>query len=177
MAEYSFKELRFHDAAAARKYLEARVGRMAWFARIAARLIAPRGCKASRTAGALGLRTLPRSVHRNRNGGASVAELNRLKELEGENAKLKRMYADLALEDSAVKEVLSRKLYRRQPSARQPGSWWRKWADGGTRLCKRPAVAGGCITGQSRSRTEKLRSWLRSTRSCGGAAVGLLEVL
>jgi putative transposase len=43
-------------------------------------------------------------------GGASVAELKRLKELEAENAKLKRMYADLALENAAVKEVLTRKL-------------------------------------------------------------------
>jgi putative transposase len=38
-------------------------------------------------------------------GGASVAELKRLKELEAENAKLKRMYADLALENAAIREV------------------------------------------------------------------------
>lgn len=43
-------------------------------------------------------------------GGASVAELKRLKELELENAKLKRMYADLALENAAIKDVLGRKL-------------------------------------------------------------------
>jgi putative transposase len=43
-------------------------------------------------------------------GGATVAELKRLKELEQENAKLKRMYADLALENAAIKEVLGRKL-------------------------------------------------------------------
>ena len=43
-------------------------------------------------------------------GGASVAELKRLKELEAENSKLKRMYADLALENAAIKEVLGRKL-------------------------------------------------------------------
>ena len=41
--------------------------------------------------------------------GASVAELKRLKELEAENTKLKRMYADLALENAAIKDVLSRK--------------------------------------------------------------------
>jgi len=39
-----------------------------------------------------------------------VSELKRLRERETENAKLKRMYADLALENSAIKEVLSRKL-------------------------------------------------------------------
>jgi putative transposase len=42
--------------------------------------------------------------------GATVADLKRMKELETENAKLKRMYADLALENAAIKDVLSRKL-------------------------------------------------------------------
>jgi putative transposase len=42
--------------------------------------------------------------------GATVADLKRMKELEAENAKLKRMYADLALENAAIKDVLSRKL-------------------------------------------------------------------
>jgi len=42
-------------------------------------------------------------------GGASVKDLTRLKELEHENAKLKRMYAELALENAAIKDVLSRK--------------------------------------------------------------------
>jgi putative transposase len=42
--------------------------------------------------------------------GMSVNELKRVKELEAENAKLKRMYADLALENTAIKDVLSRKL-------------------------------------------------------------------
>ena len=43
-------------------------------------------------------------------GGASVADLRRMKELEAENSKLKRMYADQALEIAAIKEVLTRKL-------------------------------------------------------------------
>ena len=47
---------------------------------------------------------------RSRYAGASVSELKKLKELEGENAKLKRMYAELALENTAIKDVLSRKL-------------------------------------------------------------------
>lgn len=41
-------------------------------------------------------------------GGVSVSELKRLKDLEAENAKLKRMYADLALENTAIKDVLNR---------------------------------------------------------------------
>lgn len=45
-----------------------------------------------------------------RYGGLSVSELKRLRELEAENAKLKKMYADLALENEAIKAVLNRKL-------------------------------------------------------------------
>jgi putative transposase len=45
-----------------------------------------------------------------RYGGLSVSDLKRLKELEAENAKLKKMYADLALENEAIKGVLNRKL-------------------------------------------------------------------
>lgn len=43
-------------------------------------------------------------------GGASVKDLTRLKELEQEHAKLKRLYAELALENAAIKDVLARKL-------------------------------------------------------------------
>ena len=39
----------------------------------------------------------------------TVSELVRIRELEAENAKLKRMYADLALENTALKDVASRK--------------------------------------------------------------------
>ena len=47
---------------------------------------------------------------RSKYGGVSVSELKRMKELEAENAKLKRMYAELALENAAIKDLLSRKL-------------------------------------------------------------------
>ena len=40
----------------------------------------------------------------------SLPELKRVKELEAENARLKRMYTELALENTAIKAVLSRKL-------------------------------------------------------------------
>jgi putative transposase len=43
-------------------------------------------------------------------GGTSVSELKRLRELEAENAKLKKMYAELALENAAIRDALSRKL-------------------------------------------------------------------
>jgi len=47
---------------------------------------------------------------RSKYGGATVSDVKRLRELEAENAKLKRMYADLALENAAIKDVLNRKL-------------------------------------------------------------------
>ena len=49
------------------------------------------------------------SKWRSKYAGASVADVKRLRELEGEHATLKRMYADLALENAAIKDVLARK--------------------------------------------------------------------
>ena len=46
---------------------------------------------------------------KSRYGGAEVSDLRRLKELEAENAKLKKMYTELALENAAIKDVLQRK--------------------------------------------------------------------
>ena len=43
-------------------------------------------------------------------GGLGVSEIKRLKELEAENAKLKRMYADMALENTALKDLIEKKL-------------------------------------------------------------------
>jgi putative transposase len=42
--------------------------------------------------------------------GLAVSELKRMRELRAEKARLKRMYADLALENATIKDVLSRKL-------------------------------------------------------------------
>jgi putative transposase len=47
---------------------------------------------------------------RSKYSGTTVPELRRLKELEAENTKLKRLYAELALENAAIKDVLQRKL-------------------------------------------------------------------
>ena len=46
---------------------------------------------------------------KSRYGGATVSDLRRLKELEVENARLKRMYSELALENAAIKDLLQRK--------------------------------------------------------------------
>jgi putative transposase len=40
----------------------------------------------------------------------SASELKRIKELEAENSKLKRMYSELALENAAIKDVLTKKF-------------------------------------------------------------------
>jgi putative transposase len=42
-------------------------------------------------------------------GGMDASEIKRLKELEEENTKLKRMYADMALENTALKDLIVKK--------------------------------------------------------------------
>jgi len=41
--------------------------------------------------------------------GATASEIKRLKELEEENGRLKRMYADLSLDHQILKDVVSKK--------------------------------------------------------------------
>ena len=43
-------------------------------------------------------------------GGMEVSDIKRLRELESENARLKRMYAEMALENTALKDVIAKKL-------------------------------------------------------------------
>ena len=43
-------------------------------------------------------------------GGLDASELKRIKELEAENAELKRMYAETSLERDALKKLLAKKL-------------------------------------------------------------------
>ena len=43
-------------------------------------------------------------------GGLEASELRRVKELEAENARLKRMYAELALDNAAMKDLIAKKL-------------------------------------------------------------------
>jgi putative transposase len=41
-------------------------------------------------------------------GGMSVSDIKRLKELEAENAKLKKMFAEMALENHALKDLIEK---------------------------------------------------------------------
>lgn len=43
-------------------------------------------------------------------GGMDASELRRVKELEAENSRLKRMYAELALDNAAMKDLIAKKL-------------------------------------------------------------------
>ena len=47
---------------------------------------------------------------RKKYGGMDASQLKRLKELEAENARLKKMYADLALDNTILKDVLGKKF-------------------------------------------------------------------
>ena len=47
---------------------------------------------------------------KSRYGGMDASDMKRNRELEAENAKLKRMYADLALENAAMKDLIEKKL-------------------------------------------------------------------
>jgi len=43
-------------------------------------------------------------------GGLEVSDVRRMRELEAENSKLKRMYADVSLENQALRDLISKKL-------------------------------------------------------------------
>jgi len=43
-------------------------------------------------------------------GGMSASDLKRMKEMEAELSRLKRMYADMALENHALKDLIEKKL-------------------------------------------------------------------
>ena len=58
----------------------------------------------------LGITTAAFYKWRQRYGGMEVQELKRLKELEEENTRLKRMYANLSLVHEALKDGVAKKL-------------------------------------------------------------------
>ena len=43
-------------------------------------------------------------------GGLDASDLKRMKELEGENSQLKKLFAELSLENAALKDLIHRKL-------------------------------------------------------------------
>jgi len=54
----------------------------------------------------------PATFHRwkSKYGGMDASDLKRMKEFEAENSELKQMYADLSLENNALKNLIEKKL-------------------------------------------------------------------
>lgn len=52
-------------------------------------------------------------------GGMEASDIRRLRELEEENRQLKRMYADLSLENRALKDVIEKKPWERVSGGKQ----------------------------------------------------------
>lgn len=68
------------------------------------------GRKAEDVCRELGITTAAFYKWRQRYGGLDVAELKRVKELEDENSRLKRMFANLSLVHEALKDAMAKKL-------------------------------------------------------------------
>jgi putative transposase len=57
-----------------------------------------------------------------RYGGMEASDLKRLKDLQEENSRLKRMFADLSLDHTALKEIISKKGWARPTEGNSNGS-------------------------------------------------------
>ena len=68
------------------------------------------GLKAEDICRELGITSAAFYKWRQRYGGLEVGELKRLKELEEENSRLKRMYAEISMENHAMKDLITKKL-------------------------------------------------------------------
>ena len=68
------------------------------------------GAKVSETIRKHGISEPTYYAWKSKYAGMEVGQLRRLKDLEAENAKLKRMYADLALTHHALQDVVAKKL-------------------------------------------------------------------
>ena len=71
------------------------------------------GAKVAETCRKHGISEPTYYIWKNKFAGMKVSQFRPLKNVEAELARLKRMYADLALEHHALKDVLSRKLQAR----------------------------------------------------------------
>ncbi len=69
-----------------------------------------RGKNAEEISRELGISRITLYKWKSKYSGMEVSQVRRLKELEEENRKLKHMYADLALDNRILKEVIEKKL-------------------------------------------------------------------
>ena len=98
--------------------------------------------------------------------GATVSDLTRMRELEAENARLKRMYADLALENAAIKDVLAAV----REAAGGLGHGDRASPAGHTSLQSRRLVAGGVRQTPASTRAGRWISCTTCSTTAGGSA-------
>jgi len=68
------------------------------------------GAKVAETCRKVGIAEATYYKWKTRYAGLEVSQLRKMKDLEAENAKLKRMYAELSLEHHALKDVMSKKF-------------------------------------------------------------------
>ena len=110
-------------------------------------------------------------------GGMEASDLKRVRELEAENSRLKRMYADLALENTAMKDLIEKSCNadREARGSKVPG-----WTSSVTRLPllrMRRASSVGVLPGAGALDGSRRRGNCCAGLSGGGAAEpGLLEV-
>lgn len=65
-------------------------------------------------------------------GGWKASDIKRFKELEHENSKLKRLYADMALENTALKDLIEKNSEARRTSRGRDPLGHGEWASGST---------------------------------------------
>ena len=68
------------------------------------------GVKVSEIARTLGISEETFYRWKSKYGGMDIKELKRIKELEKENSELKKMYAEMALVNNALKDLIEKKL-------------------------------------------------------------------
>ena len=68
------------------------------------------GMKTSEIARELGVSSTTINNWKSKNSGMEVSDIKRMKQLEAENAELKKMYAEMSIENRAIKAVLEKKF-------------------------------------------------------------------
>lgn len=68
------------------------------------------GMKTSEVARELGVSSTTINNWKSKYSGMEAADVKRLKQLEAENAELKKMYAEICIENRAIKAVLEKKF-------------------------------------------------------------------
>jgi transposase InsO family protein len=102
-------------------------------------------------------------------GGMSASELKRIKELEAEHSKFKRMDADLAMENNALKKLIEKKTLR--PTEKREAVEWLKE---GHRL---PVTRACQAVGLSRSGSITARNSSHSSSSPGVGATEFVFII